>query len=210
MLGTISCHRQPFQWHPRLLARRLPGAQDLRVAHDRVHHHLCAADPARLYDLAKARRDRRRLEAISPPPTHFVPGKALPKPIPTGPRAHDTRGRSPARVHSPPRKRARVESPRADPVTVRCSVELRELEERVRQLERENDEAHKQERALRDELNTVRQRSGSMGTLVEMDTWKRRAVEAEERVRSQWDRLRAGIANDGTDALTDSGDDESK
>ncbi|VDB84712.1 unnamed protein product [Peniophora sp. CBMAI 1063] len=159
-----------------------------------------------------ARQERRRIAAFSPPPTHFTPGKASlpPKPsIPTAPRGwRDAEEHSPARARSPPRKRPRVESPDVDTVTVRWGVEARELEEQVRRLESECSEAHDRERTLCRELIALRERSDTGEVLMkDVDVWKRKAEEAEDRLRARRRRLRACLA-DPDDGATVECDDE--
>lgn len=134
------------------------------------------------------RRDRKRKYSFSPPPTHFAPGQLPPAAL--APRARDLKDRSPARASSPPRKRIRAESPRADSVNVRLGIDARDLERQVQRLERENEEASERESALRSELHAEQKRNNAKRLLQEdINVWKGKAAEAEERVRSQCQRL---------------------
>ncbi|KZV72634.1 hypothetical protein PENSPDRAFT_750775 [Peniophora sp. CONT] len=162
--------------------------------------------PARSGQDRPARRDRRWKASFSPPPTHFAPGKV--PPAHSGPPDKDSPERSPTRASSPPRKRIRAQSPQAASAPTRLGAEARELEERVQRLERENDEACQRERALRVELDVARRQSRA-GSAVqeEVDDWKIKAEQAEERMHLQWQRLRACVGSD-PDVAVDSDDEE--
>ena len=83
------------------------------------------------------------------------------------------------------------------------SVEARELEEQVRRLEREDNEARERERELRNELEALRERTNaSLALEDEVDAWTTKAEEAEARMRSQWHRLHTCIGECPPDILS--------